>query len=150
MRKHLWGQILIFSTCAAKGKGCLTKETYDNLPVAPGLLPALACWESPLAPTWLHKCCALHEEVLCYLQKSQMNIQIKPLWILRAKKIKKWDFCLWTEQPFHFKPLAWQLGFFCLFPNILAYLSHDGTCWIHLWQGIHLSLLPVKLHRKHM
>lgn len=81
MRKnslHLWGQILIFSTCAAKGKGCLTKETYDNLPVAPGLLPALACWESPLAPRWLHKCCALHEEVLCYLQKSQMNIQIKP------------------------------------------------------------------------
>lgn len=92
MRKnslHLWGQILIFSTCAAKGKGCLTKETYDNLPVAPGLLPALACWESPLAPKWLHKCCALHEEVLCYLQKSQMNIQIKPLWILRAKKKKK-------------------------------------------------------------
>lgn len=92
MRKnslHLWGQILIFSTCAAKGKRCLTKETYDNLPVAPGLLPALACWESPLAPRWLHKCCALHEEVLCYLQKSQMNIQIKPLWILRAKKKKK-------------------------------------------------------------
>lgn len=89
-----------------------------SLPPAVAVLTTLVCWESSLAPRQLHKCGALHEEVLCYLLNTQMNNHIKPLWTVRQKKKNKSGiFCLWTEKPFYFKCLAWQSGLFSSFPK---------------------------------